>query len=270
MKYILYTAILLPLILVGCGNKKTAAERQAGVETKVAEPDGHNSRNSLDWSGTYRGELPCADCEGIRTEIRLQADLTYEMATRYLGKSTEVFTESGTFSWDEGGNTIRLGPEKEGMAPRQYQVGENRLFRLDAGGNRIGGGFSEKYELIKTMDSNTITETYWKLVELEGKELTFDDGLGKEPHLILKEEGQRVTGNGGCNNFSGTYELHDGNRLRFSQMASTKMACLNVDYDDAFLRALATVDNYTVRGDTLSLNKARMAPLARFKREDFK
>lgn len=78
------------------------------------------------------------------------------------------------------------------------------------------------------MDTNTITETYWKLVELGGREPSMQEGQGKETHFILKEEGQRVVGNGGCNSFTGTYDLQEGNRLRFSQMASTKMACLNL------------------------------------------
>lgn len=103
--------------MTGCGNKKKVADPQAEVESGVTASEEHNSRNSLDWSGIYRGVLPCADCEGIRTEIRLNADLSYEMTTQYLGKSTELFTESGRFNWDDGGNTLRLGPEKEGMAP---------------------------------------------------------------------------------------------------------------------------------------------------------
>ena len=27
-----------------------------------------NSQNSLDWEGTYKGIIPCADCEGIKTD----------------------------------------------------------------------------------------------------------------------------------------------------------------------------------------------------------
>lgn len=267
MKILVFTGVLLPLLFAGCGNKKTAAEPQSGVESGMTAPDGHNSRNSLDWIGTYRGILPCADCEGIRTEIRLSANLTYEISTQYLGKSKELLTNSGNFNWDEGGNTIRLGSEKEGLAGRHYQVGENRLFHLDDSGNRIAGGFPEKYELNKIMDENAITDTYWKLVELGGRELK--EYQGKEAHFILKEEGRRVAGNGGCNAFTGTYDLQEGNRLRFSGMASTKMACLHSNPEDEFLEVLSTTDNYSLKGDTLSLNKARMAPLARLTKSFF-
>lgn len=46
----------------------------------------HNSKNPLDWNGTYRGILPCADCEGIKTEVTLHKDRTYEIARKYLGQ----------------------------------------------------------------------------------------------------------------------------------------------------------------------------------------
>ncbi len=267
MKILVFTGVLLPLLFAGCGNKKRAVEPQSGVESGMSASDGHNSRNSLDWSGTYRGIVPCADCEGIRTEIRLSANLTYEMVTQHLGKSKELFTNSGNFDWDKGGNTIRLGSEKEGLAGRYYQVGEHRLLQLDDSGNRIGGGFPEKYELIKTKDEITIMETYWKLVELGGRELK--EYQGKEAHFILMDEGRRVAGKSGCNSFTGTFDLQEGNRLRFSGMASTKMACLQPNPENEFLEVLSITDNYSLKGDTLSLNKARMAPLARLSRSFF-
>jgi heat shock protein HslJ len=49
----------------------------------------------------------------------------------------------------------------------------------------------------------------------------------KEPHMILQVAESRVVGNGGCNGFSGTYQLDSkSNRLRFSPLMATKMACL--------------------------------------------
>jgi len=56
-----------------------------------------NSLNSLDWPGIYRGVLPCADCEGIETEIKINADLTYVISSTYLGKNEEAFKESRCF-----------------------------------------------------------------------------------------------------------------------------------------------------------------------------
>jgi heat shock protein HslJ len=109
-----------------------------------------------------------------------------------------------------------------------------------------------------------ITETYWKLTELMGQPVTTTADMKKEMHLILKTEGARVQGNGGCNGFMGSYTLLEGNRLSFSQMAGTKMACSNMELENQFMEILSRVDNYAIKGKVLSLNKARMSPLARF------
>jgi heat shock protein HslJ len=110
-----------------------------------------------------------------------------------------------------------------------------------------------------------IVEKYWKLIEIRGQKVTTENFAAKEPHLILKSADNRVTGNGGCNSFFGTYELQANvNRISFSKIGSTKMACMKPTVEDDFLNVLETVDNYTIKNDTLQLNKARMAPLAKF------
>jgi heat shock protein HslJ len=108
-----------------------------------------------------------------------------------------------------------------------------------------------------------LTETYWKLTELLGQPVTTDANR-KEMFLMLKTEGIRVQGNAGCNSFMGSYTLQEGNRLSFSQLAGTMMACPDIEKEQQFMKLLPTVDNYAIKGNILSLNRARMAPLARF------
>jgi heat shock protein HslJ len=43
------------------------------------------------------------------------------------------------------------------------------------------------------------------------------------------------------------------------------MACAGMEVERGLSAALDQADNYSVSGDDLSLNKARMAPVARFK-----
>jgi hypothetical protein len=40
-------------------------------------PDMHNARISLDYFGSYKGVLPCADCEGIETIIGIHPTNAY-------------------------------------------------------------------------------------------------------------------------------------------------------------------------------------------------
>jgi len=112
-------------------------------------------------------------------------------------------------------------------------------------------------------DGNVITDRKWKLVELAGKPVS---GLvnGKEPYILLQQKDGRYLATGGCNGIGGTYELKANGRIKFDQGMSTMMACENMEVERELSKALISADNYSLSGDDLSINKARMAPLARF------
>lgn len=122
----------------------------------------------------------------------------------------------------------------------------------------------------KKMDSTVapttteLKETYWKLTELRGVAIPEPKEGEKEVYFRLRNEGLRVEGNGGCNGFGGTFELSEGNRIRFSKMISTMMYCPRMDTENGLYKVFEATDNYTISGDVLQLNKARMAPLAKF------
>lgn len=109
--------------------------------------DDHNSRNSLDWNGTYHGTLPCADCEGIHTMVELNKDETFKLTQEYLNKNTKL-EEKGKFSWSDNGGTITLNTKDKGTV-YSFKVGEGRLFMLDQEGNEITGSLADKYILEK-------------------------------------------------------------------------------------------------------------------------
>ena len=109
-----------------------------------------------------------------------------------------------------------------------------------------------------------MVETYWKLTELMGKPVNPPAGV-REIHIVLKKQDGRFQGFAGCNNIMGSYELKDENFIGFKGIASTKMACPDMTIENQLMEVLGRVDNYSILGDKLSLNKARMAPLARFK-----
>lgn len=259
-KQFLIIILVLFTIISACNpNKKST---QTLENEKNAMPD--NSRTSLDWPGVYRGVLPCADCEGIETEIKINADLTYLISSTYLGKNEETFKEKGSFNWDEAGAKITLEKADPKAAIILFLVGENILFKLDANGNRIEGDLKEMYQLKKVKLDSTISEKYWKLIELNGKKIILGKNQNTAPHLTLKNENSRVFGNGGCNAIQGSYELSEGNKIKFSKIASTKMFCDYMEMEKALLQVLENTDNYSVEKDTVVLNNATMISLAKF------
>ncbi len=141
----LLLVIILGILFMGCGTGKK--QNTASEEEKNRVPDMHTSQIALDFWGTYKGIVPCADCEGIETTIELKADETFEVQTVYLGKSDEVFSYSGHYHWSDDGRSIHLHGIENG--PSYYFVGENQLIQLDMEGNRITGELAEKYVLKK-------------------------------------------------------------------------------------------------------------------------
>jgi heat shock protein HslJ/uncharacterized lipoprotein NlpE involved in copper resistance len=237
----------------------------ANTSENMAKPD--SSATSLDWGGVYRGVVPCADCEGIETTITLATDGSYRLEARYLGKSDGAFEQQGFFTWNPEGNVIAL----EGLTNRPilYLVGENHLVQLDLEGRRITGPLADRYRLAKIggqagpPETVSLTETTWNLTELNGKPVVAAGG-GKTPHLLLSTEGNRLQGFGGCNAFTGSYEVKQGMRISFHGIAATLKACPEMEVESQLFKVLETADNYALKGRGLSLHKARMAPLARF------
>lgn len=136
-------AMIVSVSFSACGNSSKKAT-DGEQKTEVIN-DGHNSRNSLDYEGTYTGTMPCADCSGIYTELTLKGN-DYTLKTVYEGKEDKgenAFTETGKYAWNTGGNIITLNND----STQQYQVGENVLIALDENGKRITGDLAALYVL---------------------------------------------------------------------------------------------------------------------------
>jgi copper homeostasis protein (lipoprotein) len=238
--------------LISCSNRNLASDDS----TEASYIGVHNSKNSLDWAGVYRGVLPCADCEGIQTEIKINDKSEFTLSKQYLGRSSQVLVSEGFFTWDEYGGKIIL--ENEQMS---FMVGENRLILLDKDSKRIKNDSGEDFFLVKKTDN--LRNRKWYLVELKGEEIHINETLKKLPYIQF-QEGEKVSGHAGCNSFHGTYNLSDGNRISFSQMGLTRLACADMETEQNLMEVLEQADNYHVRADTFQLNQARLAPLARF------
>jgi heat shock protein HslJ len=262
----LATLTIIALGMAACArdsapDPQPAPTAAAPVPAEPATPvaDGaHDSRNSLDWAGTYHGVLPCADCPGIETVVTLRQQGTFQSRSTYLEREGPVRQQQGRFTWSEDGGTVML----EGDPPARYRVGENRLTALAQDGSHITGALADKYVLEKLPPG--LLGRPWRLVELRGQPVAT---LEREPYLFLETRDNRVTGFGGCNGFTGAFTLDEATmRLSFDKVASTMMACdRGMDVEQALHEVLNMTDNFSLAEGQLSLNRARMAPLARFR-----
>jgi len=97
------------------------------------------------------------------------------------------------------------------------------------------------------------TDFSWMLTEIAGP-----DGTMASPLTIptLTFEDGSVSGNASCNQYFGPYEI-DGSSITFGQLASTQMFCGEpgvMDQEAAYLAALASIDTWSMDGETLALS----------------
>ena len=132
-------------IIFTASEKKT--ESTPATENKSSQKiDDSTSQSALDWDGTYEGVIPCADCEGIKTELTLNQDNTYTLTEEYIDKNLKVENQ-GNITWTDDGNSISLKTKDDEY--KRYKVGENILFQLDLEGNEITGALAQNYQLKK-------------------------------------------------------------------------------------------------------------------------
>jgi uncharacterized lipoprotein NlpE involved in copper resistance len=101
------------------------------------------------WAGVYTGVIPSAGGEGSDVKVTLSANETYKVEARYIGKSDEVFTNAGKFTWNSERNIVIIPNERADLPPSYYKLGEKALIHLDIEGNVITGALANDYILKK-------------------------------------------------------------------------------------------------------------------------
>ena len=110
-------------------------------------------------------------------------------------------------------------------------------------------------------NTNAFFGKEWTLVELGGQPVSL-----QKPPTLLFETPNHVGGFAGCNRLSGTFEI-DKNRLTFSPLMMTKMACAEgMEVEAAFATALGETKQYAISGSELEL-KGDAGTLAKLRAE---
>lgn len=75
--------------------------------------------------------------------------------------------------------------------------------------------------------------------------------LKTNPSMNLDLVENKISGKGGCNNYSGA-ATRDGYNIQFKGIASTKMMCPNADIESAYFKALDKVRSFDIKGNILT------------------
>ena len=227
--------------------------------------------------GRYVGILPCADCPAIELRIDLNTDGRFIERMVYRERDSQ-FLSSGR--WSRAGEQLTLRA-CDGESDRQLSIDDaDRLTLLDQEGNPIESPFNytlyrstllAPLELDEGLEQCDLTATpkltgaIWRPVEL-GEERITQQTSPHAAYLQFTDDSEtRVSGSTGCNRLMGGY-VQEADRLRFTALATTRMACPDMTQEQAFLDALNSTTGWHIENNELVLNGDDGQTLARFRR----
>ena len=139
------------LLLAACGGKNPQTATNSTDSTQVAAADSAATDSAVaDTSccGTYRGTLPAADCEGIKTVLTISSDSTYSLSSDYIGKKNGQFVTSGVYHMKPGKLLELVTPSSGELT--YYKIKDAQSVVLtDSLGNEPEGELAKQYVLKK-------------------------------------------------------------------------------------------------------------------------
>ncbi|WP_089820137.1 META domain-containing protein [Kaistella treverensis] len=248
----IFNLIAIAALLSGC---KTGDAAQEAVQAEL------------------RGSWEITDLRGNKPKTIKPVRIEFSENNRvngFLGCNTV----RGTYMADTKNQRIKLNGLATTRMTCPDQNFENEMtkaledaanFIFEDGKLMLSGEDRSPLATFKKISHPEVTNKYWKLVQLDGKAVTMEASQQQEQYFILRSDGT-VNGFAGCNNFTGAYQINEGNRIRFDEnMAATMRACPDLGFNErGFLEVFRLAESYTVSGDTLHLIVGKRMPLAVF------
>jgi uncharacterized lipoprotein YbaY/heat shock protein HslJ/uncharacterized lipoprotein NlpE involved in copper resistance len=201
--------------------------------------------DSVKWRGEFIYMADAAtftDCaSGLRWPVAMTGD--YLTAERNYSKASLV---PGSPLWIAFTGRLERLPGMEGPVIEQMVIEKFGTSHF----KKACGSLASKAGLAVAELKNT----YWKLLTVNDHHIPVAASPTRQIHMTLTSEGSRVSGFSGCNRFTGAFK-HTGNKLHFSQMAGTMMACLarEMELESEVLKALGATTHYRIEGEHLLL-----------------
>jgi uncharacterized lipoprotein YbaY/heat shock protein HslJ/uncharacterized lipoprotein NlpE involved in copper resistance len=139
-----------PVLTARHGDEVALLLRRAGSSGPVRE--GTEPLGTL--TATFVGDLPCADCPGIRYQLELFPDQAFFLRMTYLGKGEDAsFDDIGSWMVASDQRTLVLFSGRE--APLKFAIMDaNTLHKLDLEGHEIASSLN--YDLNRTQDQQPL------------------------------------------------------------------------------------------------------------------
>jgi uncharacterized lipoprotein NlpE involved in copper resistance len=149
-----YLTGIMIFVLLSCGSSSGSTGSSVNPHAKAHQEmheefyrevaSEERSRVIEELAGTFKGKIPCADCEGIEFELVLNDDMTYSSSKRHIGKSDQPIQNQGSYSLSDSW-LITLIDETGSVS--YFQKEGDGLRVLDRNGKRIEGDLEDLYLL---------------------------------------------------------------------------------------------------------------------------
>jgi len=131
-----------------------------------------------------------------------------------------------------------------------------------------GGDETQVFEGCGSYITDYRLHDIWVLEEMKGATVSKEDFNGTDvPNMEVNINNNKFSGFSGCNRMTGTL-FYEKDVLRFTQVASTRMACPNMEKESEFLTALQSSTTYEVENNRLYLSNGSEENLLVFKKID--
>lgn len=113
---------------------------------------------------------------------------------------------------------------------------------------------SQKYTLVRELEKNvdyrTLLDGEWTLTRLGNNPINRSVRL---PELTIDLNEMRISGTGGCNNYTGQIKSITFSSIELGKVAGTRKACPGPTIENEYLKALGEVGSFRIKGNNLML-----------------
>ncbi len=148
-------------------------------------------------------------------------------------------------------------------------LGEAKAFGVSGDQLTLTGGDGSKLAVYKAQ-SQDLAGTDWEVTAYNNGQQAVVGALEGTALTASFGEDGTLSGNSGCNNYTGSYEV-DGGQITIGPLASTMMMCSDpegvMDQEAQYLTALQSAASYQIEGNVLELRTKDDALAALFNRK---
>jgi heat shock protein HslJ len=260
---LLALAACRPVTREGASAASGAASGGSGAGAAASAGTGEAETNPLagtSWTlATLNGEAPLAETE-ITLNFGEDGNLSGSDGCNRFSTSYTVDGDSITIA-PNGASTMMACPEPvmEQATALMTTLGDVTAYTVDSASLSLADASGVT---VATFDvvSGDLAGTAWSVTNYNNGRGGVVGLLADTVLTVMFGESGQISGSGGCNNYSGSYESDGAGAIEIGPLVSTMMACAGpegiMDQEMQFLAALQAGTVYTVEGSTLELRDA--------------